>query len=197
MRKSWPHVAASNYLYLFVWVNFCILFIFFLKWSFCNGPETELKCNTGLRETIYNLHFIIYGQLVLSFLAVMYLATVHIKWASVLAPKRVTSSISVTKWHNSPQWGSQQEYFHMKQAVTNTFLVTAKHGRVNWASYSNVFTNLRRSTSSRSKPSRFFRKKRKARCKLLGIKKKKQMRSRRLQGGEKNAIHEVHMYTIG
>jgi hypothetical protein len=26
---------------------------------------------------------------------------------------------------------------------------------------------------------------------------KKQTRSRRLQGGEKNALHEVHMYMIG
>jgi len=53
----------------------------------------------------------------------------------------------------------------MKQAVTNTFHVTAKHGRVNEASYSNVFCiwdKRIRSTSSRSKPSRFFRKKGKA-----------------------------------
>jgi len=70
----------------------------------------------------------------------MYLATVRIKWASVLAPKRVMSSISVT---NSSQRGSQQEYFHTKQAVTNIFLVIAKHGRVNGASDSNVFMNLR------------------------------------------------------
>jgi hypothetical protein len=42
---------------------FCILFILFLKPS-CNGPETELKCNTGFRETFYNWHYI-YGQLVL------------------------------------------------------------------------------------------------------------------------------------
>jgi len=35
----------------------------------------------------------------------------------------------------------------------------------------------------------------KARRKLLGI--KKQKRSRRLQGGEKKAVHEMHMYMIG
>jgi len=40
-KKSWPHIAASNYLYLFVWANFCILFILLSKQA-CNGPETEL-----------------------------------------------------------------------------------------------------------------------------------------------------------
>ena len=65
-EKTWPHIAASNYLYLFVWASFCILLILFFKHSFCNGQETELKCNTGFRENIYNWHFIIYGQLVLS-----------------------------------------------------------------------------------------------------------------------------------
>ena len=65
-EKTWPHIAASNYLYLFVWASFYILFILFFKQSFCNGPETELKCNTGFRGNIYNWHFIIYGQLVLS-----------------------------------------------------------------------------------------------------------------------------------
>jgi hypothetical protein len=55
---------AISYLSLFVWATSCILFIFFFKPS-CNGPETELKCNTGFSETFYNWHFIIYGQLVL------------------------------------------------------------------------------------------------------------------------------------
>jgi len=49
---SRPHSAASNCLYLFGWANSCTLFILFFKASFCNGPETELKCNTGIREQI-------------------------------------------------------------------------------------------------------------------------------------------------
>jgi hypothetical protein len=52
MGKSWPHSATSNYLYLFVWANLCILFILFFKLSFWNSAETELKCNTGFRENI-------------------------------------------------------------------------------------------------------------------------------------------------
>ena len=60
--KSWPNSVASNYLYLFEWANLCILFIP----PFSNRAETELKCKTGFTETIYNWHFIICGQLVLS-----------------------------------------------------------------------------------------------------------------------------------
>jgi len=30
-----------------VWANLCIMLIFLFKLSFCNGPETELKCKTG------------------------------------------------------------------------------------------------------------------------------------------------------
>jgi hypothetical protein len=52
MGKSWPHSAPSNYLYLFVWVNLCILFILFFKLSFWNWAETELKCNTGIRVNV-------------------------------------------------------------------------------------------------------------------------------------------------
>jgi len=43
---------ASNYLYLFVWANLCILFILYFKPSFSNGAETELKCNTSITENI-------------------------------------------------------------------------------------------------------------------------------------------------
>ena len=50
--KSWPHSAASNYLYLFVWANLCILFILFFKLSLWNWAETKLKCNTGITENI-------------------------------------------------------------------------------------------------------------------------------------------------
>jgi hypothetical protein len=52
MGKSWPHSAANNYLYLFVWANLCILLILLFKPSVCKGPETELKCKTGFREPI-------------------------------------------------------------------------------------------------------------------------------------------------
>jgi len=52
MGKSWPDSVASNYGYLFVWANLCILFILHFKLSFSNGAETELKCNTGIRKTI-------------------------------------------------------------------------------------------------------------------------------------------------
>ena len=51
---SW---VVSNYLYLFVRANSCILFILFFKSSVWNRAETELKCNTGLRETVQNFHF--------------------------------------------------------------------------------------------------------------------------------------------
>jgi len=44
--------AASNYLYLFVWANLCILFILFLKPSLWNWAETELKFNTGIKDNI-------------------------------------------------------------------------------------------------------------------------------------------------
>jgi len=57
MGQSWPPNAASNYLYLFVWANLCILFILFFKPPVWNRAETELKCNTGLRETIHNCNF--------------------------------------------------------------------------------------------------------------------------------------------
>jgi len=66
MGKSRPHIVRSNYLYLFVWATLCILFILYFKLPFCNGPETELKCNKGFRETIHNWRFIIHGQLALS-----------------------------------------------------------------------------------------------------------------------------------
>jgi hypothetical protein len=52
MGKSWPHRAASNYLYLFVWANLYILFILFFKPPFWNWAETELKCNIGIRDNI-------------------------------------------------------------------------------------------------------------------------------------------------
>jgi hypothetical protein len=38
--KEWPHSAASNYLYLFVWVKLCILFIVFSKRSFRRNAES-------------------------------------------------------------------------------------------------------------------------------------------------------------
>ena len=44
-----PHSAASNYLYLFVLENLCILFILYFKQS-SNRAETELKCNTGIKR---------------------------------------------------------------------------------------------------------------------------------------------------
>jgi len=52
MEKSWTHRSASNYLYLFVWANLCILFILDFKASFSNRAETELKCKKGIRENI-------------------------------------------------------------------------------------------------------------------------------------------------
>ena len=54
MGKSWPHTAASNYLYLFVWANLCILFILYFKLFFCNGPETEMKWKIGV-QILYNI----------------------------------------------------------------------------------------------------------------------------------------------
>ena len=52
MEKSWTLRSASNYLYLFVRANLCILFILDFKASFSNGAETELKCKKGIRENI-------------------------------------------------------------------------------------------------------------------------------------------------
>jgi hypothetical protein len=46
-------------------VEFIHLFIFFYKPSFCNGPETELKCKIVIRQLYYS-YFIIYRYLVLS-----------------------------------------------------------------------------------------------------------------------------------
>ena len=65
MEKSWTHRSASNYLYLFVRANLCVLFILDFKASFSNRAETELKCKKGIRENTL-LAFLIYGQLVLS-----------------------------------------------------------------------------------------------------------------------------------
>jgi hypothetical protein len=42
LGKSWHHSAASQ---------LCILFILFFR-TFCNGPETGLKCKIGIRENI-------------------------------------------------------------------------------------------------------------------------------------------------
>ena len=50
--KSWPPSVASNYLYLFVWATLCIQYILIFKSPIWNRAETELKCNTGLRETV-------------------------------------------------------------------------------------------------------------------------------------------------
>ena len=52
MGQAWPHKAASDYLYLFVRANSCILFILDFKPSFSNRAETELKCNTGITESL-------------------------------------------------------------------------------------------------------------------------------------------------
>ena len=41
MGKPWPHTAASNYLYLFVWATVCILFILFFKPLF--GIEQKMN----------------------------------------------------------------------------------------------------------------------------------------------------------
>jgi uncharacterized membrane protein len=57
MGKSWPNSVASNYQYLFVWANLCILFILHFKPSFSNWAETELKRNTGIRKTIQHWHY--------------------------------------------------------------------------------------------------------------------------------------------
>jgi hypothetical protein len=52
MGESSPHWAASNYRYLFVQTNLCILFISDYKPSFSNRAEIELKYTTGLRENL-------------------------------------------------------------------------------------------------------------------------------------------------
>ena len=44
---------------VFVWANFCILFVLFFKPSFCNGPETELQCKIGIRE-LFNICILSY-----------------------------------------------------------------------------------------------------------------------------------------
>ena len=56
-RTSMASWVASNYRYLFIRANSCILFIFLFKPSVWDRAETELKCNTGLRETVQNCHF--------------------------------------------------------------------------------------------------------------------------------------------
>jgi hypothetical protein len=57
--------SVITYIYLCGRIYASCFFLFF-KLSFWNRAETELKCNTGITETIYHWHFIIYRQLVLS-----------------------------------------------------------------------------------------------------------------------------------
>jgi hypothetical protein len=48
-----------TYIYLCRQINLCILFVLFFKPSFCNGPETELKCKIGFRTyTIFAFYHI-------------------------------------------------------------------------------------------------------------------------------------------
>jgi hypothetical protein len=52
MGKAWHHRALSNYLYLFVWARFCILFIFF-----SNSPSViEHVLNWNVRQAWKNLY---------------------------------------------------------------------------------------------------------------------------------------------
>jgi hypothetical protein len=48
--KSWPHSVASNYIYLFMWANLCILFLLYFKTPFSNMAETELKVTQSLEK---------------------------------------------------------------------------------------------------------------------------------------------------
>jgi len=84
MGKLWPHSAVSNYLYLSVWVNLCILFILYFKLSFLNRAEIELKCNRLYRK--YTICILSYtDSWCIALLAAIYSAIILIKWVTVLA----------------------------------------------------------------------------------------------------------------
>jgi hypothetical protein len=125
-------------LYLFSVVEFMQMFIFLFKPSFCNGPETELKCKIGFRTYIVFAFYHIQTVGAYSLLALMYPATVHIMCVSVLA-KRIPNSLiyrllnDVGLCRMDWKWGTQQEYSYMRHAVTNRIPVAANLVRVNEA----------------------------------------------------------------
>jgi len=60
IQVSHGKIMISKFsLYLFVWASLCILFILFLKPSFCNGTETKLKWKTDI-ENLYNICILSY-----------------------------------------------------------------------------------------------------------------------------------------
>ena len=60
--KSWPHPAASNYRYLFVWTNFSILFILFLKMSSWIEQKLNLNVTQAFEKKCNHWYFIIREQ---------------------------------------------------------------------------------------------------------------------------------------
>jgi hypothetical protein len=121
MGKSWPHGAASSYLYFFfLCANLCILFILFFKLSFCNRAETELNCKTGIREPVYKWHFLSHADswwLVpfssKSYILQLFTLSVSLFWLQ----NQELCHIPVTKWRSSLQRGTQQENSATKHAV--------------------------------------------------------------------------------
>ena len=125
MGKSWPHGAASNYQYLFVWVNLCIPFIVFFKPPFCNRAETELTCNTGITETI--------TICILSYTDSWCL----VPFTSNIPCDHTHKAVSLFWLHNHEQrhisvtqQGTQQENFSKKHAVIIRSPVRAMLGTV-------------------------------------------------------------------
>ena len=187
MGQSWPNIVASNYLYLFVWANLCILFILLFKPSFSNRAETELKWYTGIWE---NVPLALYHTQTIgaSFLLVItYPATVHIVCLSFGYHNQEQCNIWVNKWHSFLQWGTQQENSATKlvnicRNFCNSNAWQSEWGFVlecvDWTAVLNI--------SSEGNE----------RHQLLSIK-NKQTRFQKLQGGQKLAIHKVHMYIIG
>ena len=139
MGQAWPHRAASNYLYLFVRANSCILFFLFFKLSIWNRAETELKCNTGFRETVQNCHFSYTDSWYLvpfssnTFGDRNHKASLY----SGYTPIRTVKHISTLNagGEGGVEAGYTARKFLTKQGVTNILPVTAMLDRVNGASY--------------------------------------------------------------
>jgi len=61
MGKPRSHNVVINCLNLLVWASLCVLFILFFKPCFCNGPETEMKWKTVIKNQ-YNISILSYAD---------------------------------------------------------------------------------------------------------------------------------------
>jgi len=127
----------------------------------------------------------------------MYLETVHIKWASVLSPKRVMSSISVTKFFVA---GFTARIFPYEARGHKYISCNSKAWQSEWGFiFPCVYESETKEYVARLlAASLVVSLERKARQSVsFWAFKKKQTMSRRVQDGEKKTIHEMHTYMIG